>query len=192
MDKIKNKIELFIGLILLVVLVVFGYFKGTAFWDLYTYNEDLEASIIEVESNIDGLNPLLTEGHLVFNETDNSKNEEIAGVFPSEEDLTSLNRAFDQFELDNNYSNNPVFISSISYKESYEADDGNYMVLPLSMKVDSSEENFYKFLEYIETSGNLDNQVRLMEVTDVSISVADSGDDDMISFSLELNAYFQQ
>ena len=66
-----------------------------------------------------------------------------------------------------------------------------YSVLPFSMRVESSEDNFYKFLEYIETSGNLDNKVRLMNVTDVAINIS-TEDEELISYNLELNAYFQK
>ncbi|MBU1019333.1 MAG: hypothetical protein ABII07_04795 [Patescibacteria group bacterium] len=189
MGKAINKIQIVLALILLLSLGVLGYLKATTYLDLYNYSHDLETSISNSSAAIDELSSTLAEAKLVFRDTDSSKNEEIANVLPKSEDLTSLTRAFDDFAVENNFSNAPFFISSISYKESYEFDD--YMVLPFSMKVESSSDNFYKFLEYIETSGNLDNQVRLMEVTDIAISLSDS-DDDLLSFSLELNAYFQK
>ncbi len=190
MDKIKNKIETLLSLALLVGLGVFGFFRVTAYLDLYNYNTDLEATIIDVESNVSSLSDSITESKLVFQDSNAAKNEEIAGVFPDSEDISSLTRAFDEFSVANNFSNNPFFISSINYNDSNESSDGKYMVLPFSMKVESSEDNFYKFLEYIETSGNLDNQVRLMGVDSISINL--SGDDDVLSYSLELNAYFQK
>lgn len=187
MGNVKSKIQLFLSLILLAGLLAFGYLKGTAYLDLYEYTDDLETSITDIDSSVDSLGATLSEAKLVFEDTNDAKNEEIAGVFPDEEDLTSLTRAFDEFSVENNFSNDPFFISSISYKDSYES--SNYNVLPFSMNIESSEDNFYKFLEYVETSGNLDNQVRLMEITDVAISL---NSDDLISFSLELNAYFQK
>ncbi|OIP81127.1 hypothetical protein COW94_00215 [Candidatus Peregrinibacteria bacterium CG22_combo_CG10-13_8_21_14_all_44_10] len=190
MDKIKNKIETILSLVLLAGLGIFGFLRVTAYLDLYNYNIDLAASTIEVESSVNAIATELTEAKLVFQDSNSAKNEEIAGVFPDNEDITSLTRAFDEFSVANNFSNNPFFISSINYNDSDESDDGKYMVLPFTMKASSSENNFYKFLEYIETSGNLDNQVRLMGVDGISINLAT--DDDVLSYSLELNAYFQK
>ncbi len=190
MDKIKNKIEIFLALVLLAGLGVFGYFKVMAYLDVYQYNEDIQVSVIKAQEDISDLEGSVTEAKLVFQETNTAKSEEVAGVFPDGEDLNSLTRAFDEFAVENNFSNNPFFISSISYQESVDSEDSQYMVLPFSMKVESSEDNFYKFLEYIETSGSLDNQIRLMAIDNVSISLG--GEDDVLSYSLELNAYFQK
>ena len=189
MNKIKNKIETFLALALLVGLGVFGFLKVTAYLNLYEYNDSLSAAITSIQADINASESAVSEGKSVFKDTSNAKNQEISGVFPATEDLNSLTRAFDEFAVDNNFSNNPFFVSSISYKDSTEV-DGQYQVLPFTMKVESSQKNFYKFLEYIETSGNLDNQVRLMEVESVSISLG--SDDDILSYSLEINAYFQK
>jgi len=190
MDKIKNKIQIFLSLALLIGLGVFGFLKVTAYLDLYNYNMNLEASIIEVEGLVNSISDTVTEGKLVFRDSNAAKNGKITGVFPGREDLTSLTRAFDEFSVSNNFSNNPFFISSINYQDSFSSDDGKYMILPFSVKVESSEDNFYKFLEYIETSGNLNNQVRLMAVDSISINL--STDDNVLSYSLALNAYFQK
>lgn len=192
MDSIKDKIQLGVAVLLLAGVLIFGYLKVTNFIGLYSYINDLETAIINTDSTIAGLTDASNEAKLLFQETNSSKNDEIAGVFPQDEDLTSLNRAFDEFSTENNYSNSPFFIGSISYKESTSSADGNYRVLPFSMQITSSEDNFYKFLEYIETSGNLDNRVRLMNVTNVSINLQESDDKDTLSYTLELNAYFQQ
>ncbi len=189
MDKIKNKIETVLSLILLVGLALFGYFKITDYLDLNNYNKDLSAAAIEINSEIGDQEDPLAEAKLVFQETNDAKTEEASGVFPAEEDISSLTRAFDEFSVSNNFSNNPFFISNINYKESEEPESGDYMILPITMKIDASESNFQKFLEYIETSGNLDNQIRLMSIEDISINLSN---DDEMSFDLEINAYFQK
>ena len=190
MDSITSKIQLVVAFVLLAGLVVFGYFRGTAFYEKYTYIDNLEGAILEASEVIDTLETHLSEAKTEFSSTNDYKNDEIAGVFPATEDLTSLNRAFDEFSVENNFVNSPFFISSISYNESAASEEGNYMALPFSMQIESSEDNFYKFLEYIETSGNLDTKVRLMEVTDVSIDLG-SSDDEMLSYTLDLKAYYQ-
>jgi len=192
MDKITNKIITGFALVLLAGLGIFGFFKVTSFLDLYSYNKNLETSISGAITATEGLDSQIAEAKTVFQETNDSKNSDIADVLPSDEDITSLTRAFDDFSVDNNFSNNPFFISSITYNDSTESDTGTYMMLPLSVKVESSEDNFYKFLEYIENSGNLDNRVRLMDITDVSTTFVEDEDSNTISFSLNINAYFQK
>ncbi|EKD64012.1 MAG: hypothetical protein ACD_51C00099G0002 [uncultured bacterium] len=192
MDSIKNKIQIGISILLLAGVIAFGYFKGSSFLELYKYTDDLETKIADIEGEVSALSTAVSDAKLIYKDTNTQKNDEIAGVLPLTEDLTSLNRTFDEFSIENNFTNDPFFISSISYSESSESDDGSYMVLPFSIKIESSEDNFYKFLEYIETSGNLDNKVRLMEVVDVSINLSESSEEDLLSFTLELNAYFQK
>jgi len=99
--------------------------------------------------------------------------------------------AFDEFSTENNFSNSPFFISSISYQDSEASIDGAYMILPFTIKVESSKDNFYEFLDYIGSSGNLDSGIRLMDITNVSSTFVED-ENDNISFSLSVNAYFQK
>lgn len=189
MDKIKNKIEVFLALFLLLGLVGFGYLKVTAYLDYFNYKTALTDSFISVNESVRDMNDEISSAKLTYQDTISAKNDGLSGIFPVEEDLTSLTRAFDEFEILNNFSNSPFFISSISYDSSFASSDSQYQILPVGMSVESSEENFYKFLEYIETSGNLDNGIRLMSIDNITIDI--QGDEGIMSYTLDLNAYFQ-
>lgn len=189
MDKIANKIMTVFALVLLAGLGVFGFIHVTFFLDLYNYNNEIEAAITDVKIMADSLSSDVVEAKIIFQETNSVKNDNLTDVFPATEDLTSLTRAFDEFSVENNFSNDPFFINSISYKESF--DSGQYMALPFTMKIESSKDNFYKFLEYIESSGNLDSHIRLMEIMSISTNLTEN-ENETISFSLEVNAYFQK
>ncbi|EKD63993.1 MAG: hypothetical protein ACD_51C00107G0002 [uncultured bacterium] len=191
MDKITNKITVVFALLLLAGLGAFGFFKVTAYLDLYNYNKDMKAAITDAKTDSSDLASEITEAKLLFQETNSVKNDNLASVFPASEDLTSLTRAFDEFSTENNFSNSPFFISSISYQDSEASIDGAYMILPFTIKVESSKDNFYEFLDYIGSSGNLDSGIRLMDITNVSSTFVED-ENDNISFSLSVNAYFQK
>jgi|GEM_PF-815590 len=192
MDKIKNKIETFLALFLLLGLGVFGYIKVAAYLDYYNYKNDLTDSLISINESIRDMSDEISSATLTYQDTTSDKNSGLSDIFPVSEDLTSLTRAFDEFEVSNNFSNSPFFISSISYGKSSASDDSQYRILPIQMSIESSEDNFYKFLEYIETSGNLDSGIRLMSIGNVSIDLEEDEDqENFMSYNLDLNAYFQ-
>jgi len=114
-------------------------------------------------------------------------------VFPSSDDYTELTRALDSFEQELNRANNPFVIASIEYQDAQADPDGNYKYLPLRMNITSSRENFAKFLRYIETSGSILDNVRLMDIQSIHMSFnKDSGSGSgSVNFSVKINAYFQ-
>lgn len=95
--------------------------------------------------------------------------QELDIVLPTDEDLTSLTRLFDDFAVKNNFSANPFFISSINYQTAVAA-DSLYRYVPISMSVTTSKKNLSKFLEMIESSGALEGGTRLMSVEEMNIS----------------------
>ena len=118
-----------------------------------------------------------------------SVTQELSLVFPSDEDLTNLTRLFDDFATKNNFNTNPFFISSISYRSYEESSEGDYSYVPVSLSLSSSKKNLTKFLEYVETSGSLEGEVRLMTVEDLTVAYpAEYGGEYLVS--MELNAYF--
>lgn len=105
----------------------------------------------------------------VSNERD-SVAQELSMVFPIDEDLTDLTRLFDDFATKNNFSSNPFFISNISYRSAELGPNEDYLYVPVSLSFTASKKNLVKFLEYIETSGALEGEVRLMSVEDYTVN----------------------
>lgn len=124
--------------------------------------------------------------------TEISKN--LKTVFPMNDDYTNLTRQLDAFEKELAKKNDPFEVANIDYQSTVEAE--NYRILPLRMNIRSSRDNFTKFLHLIENSGALNANIRLMDVSSIKLNFENSAEEsdanDIISFSLQLNAYFQK
>ena len=117
--------------------------------------------------------------------------EKLEFIFPSTDGYTALTRQLDLFEEELSKKNNPFEISSIEYQTTEELE--NYSVLPLRMSIESSADNFTKFLHQIENSGSLDDQVRLMDIQSIRLNFSDNEDESkLIKFTVQINAYFQK
>lgn len=116
---------------------------------------------------------------------------DLAFVFPTDENITDLNRLFDDFSVKNNFKSNPFFISSISYQGVIENEEENYRVLPLSINMASSKSNFLEFLEFINDSGSLKSGVRLMSVEDLNI-IYPTEFGGQYNVRMSVNAYFSR
>ncbi len=118
-------------------------------------------------------------------------NEELAAVFPTTEDITSLTRLFDTFSVQNNFPTNPFFIGNINYEKAVNVEGTTYRYVPVNIALTSSRKNFDKFIEFIETSGSLESGVRLMSIDNIRIVYPqESGGD--YSVELQIKAYFSQ
>jgi len=115
--------------------------------------------------------------------------QELSLVFPIDEDLTNLTRLFDDFATKNNFSSNPFFISNISYRSAELSEDEDYLYVPVNLSFTASKKNLVKFLEYVETSGALEGEVRLMSVEDYTVNYPGEYGG-TYSVSMELFAYF--
>lgn len=115
-------------------------------------------------------------------------------IFPSTDDYTTLTRQFDVYEKDLSTQTNPFEVANIDYQAPIVADQ--YSILPLRMSIRSSNENFTKFLHMIENSGNLKDNIRLMEVSSIRLNFENNTQDktapEIINFSVQINAYFQK
>jgi hypothetical protein len=118
-----------------------------------------------------------------------SATQELSLVFPSDEDLTNLTRLFDDFATKNNFNSNPFFISNLSYRAYEMNEDDGFNYVPISINLSTSKKNLTKFLEYIETSGSLEGEVRLMTVEELTVGYpAEYGGD--YSVNMDIYAYF--
>lgn len=132
-----------------------------------------------------------------------SVRESIEQVFPAEEKYTELTRLLDDFVIESNNSTlNPIFMSNLSFSQPMYDNEKGYAVLAFTLTLETTRENFEKFLQFIENSGSLENGIRLMEVESISLNLPttdaspfDTGDVvakiPTMSVNLSLNAYFQ-
>lgn len=187
----NDRTKLILGLFVLL---------GAAALGVYQWNER-EVLLLEAQTlNTEVLNLTATSETLAneYNEikaqvtaSRESSLQEIAMVFPTEENLTDLTRLFDDFSVTNNYAENPFFISSLTYDSAQISEDGQYRYLPIQMSLVSSKKNFNEFLEFVNTSGSMEGQVRLMSIEDIRINYpAEYGGS--YEIQLDLNAYFSK
>lgn len=125
-----------------------------------------------------------------FEDLQDQTNRQLTKILPVSDDYQTLTRQLDAFEKDLATKNNPFEVSNIAFQSIQEMD--NYSVLPLRMTIKSSPSNFQKFLHYVESSGALDSDVRLMDTSSIRLSFQDGDDGEIITFSVQLNAYFRK
>lgn len=191
----KKNIKAYLILCLAVVLGTFalGYFK-------YSEYIVVKAAVIENQKYLEVLKKNVTDDKVAFetSKTDYDKLTEkidisLKEVFPLTDNYTELTRSFDVLESKLNRSKDPFVISNIDYQDVQTSADGTYKYLPIRMTITSSNDNFTKFMQYIEESGSLSEGVRLMDVQSINLSLTedDSADVKTINFSIKINAYFQ-
>jgi len=191
----KKNIRAYLILALAVMLGTFalGYFK-------YSEYSVIKTAVIENQKYSDELQNAVTDGKVTFQSEkdtyDKLSDEVDAGlkeVFPTGDNYTELTRAFDLLESKLNRVKDPFLISNIDYQDIQTSEDGTYKYLPLRMTIAASNNNFTKFMQYIEESGSLSEKVRLMDVQSINLSLNDGKDEEVntMNFSIKINAYFQ-
>jgi hypothetical protein len=183
-------------LVLLVLLIGGWFFYGN--WTAYSAVQD---GLAEAEGSVDFLRTQAKTDKSVYDESRDAfdeLSEEIDGrlqaIFPAEDQYTDLTRQIDGYE-DEMAKKGAVFqISNLDFQKPN--DTGEHMILPLRMNVRSSADNFTKFLHLIETSGALDDEVRLMDISSIRLNFENSGGEgnraEIINFAVQINAYYQK
>lgn len=146
-------------------------------------------------ANLSAEKTVLTENYqdlkTEVNETRRSSDLKLATVFPADENLTELTRIFDDFELKNNFESNPFFLSKISYGKVENSEENNYRIVPLNVTFEASSKNMSKFIEFIEGSGSIEGEIRLMSIENIKITYPDEYGG-TYEVDLKLKAYFSR
>lgn len=115
-------------------------------------------------------------------------------IFPTVDDYTNLTKQMDAYEVQLSTKSNPFEVSNIDYQDPIKSD--TYSILPMRMSIRSSKDNFTKFLHMVENSGSLSENKRLMDISSIRLNFENndqnSGASEIISFSVQINAYFQK
>lgn len=186
----SNRNKVIIGIVILLGTLALGIWQGS----------QMRAHSIAVDAlNTTAANLTVEQKKLIgeyqdvkVEVTDSRERAEqsLALVFPTSEDLTNLTRLFDDFAAKNNFKTNPFFISTITYQNAQDTDD-DYRIVPVNMSVESSRKNLSKFLEFVENSGSLEGETRLMTIEDMTVSYPQE-EDSTYSVRLLINAYFSR
>ncbi|MBU0981460.1 hypothetical protein KKC94_02090 [Patescibacteria group bacterium] len=185
----KDRNKGIIGAFLILVALGLGLWQ----WNIRSSNLisiqalSAEANGLVAQENL--LNKRYEEIKPELNAARESAGQQIEAVFPTNDDVTNLTRLFDDFEVKNNFDSNPFLINSVNYLNPLEED--NYRILPMTMQITASKKNFLKFLEYIESSGSLESEVRLMSVESITVKYPDTYGG-IYDVGLQINAYFSR
>lgn len=120
----------------------------------------------------------------------------IASILPTDERYTDLTRQLDEYFVVNDKDGNPIFQSSLRFgKGAPVAQFPGISALPVSMNIEATRENFFKFLEFISSSGSLDTGIRLMAIKGVQLNFPDGGEllknpRQDLNFTVEMSAYY--
>jgi len=187
----NDRHQFMLALLILLGAITYGVFQWSEREALV-----LEANSLATEANnLTSESKALTENYQTIKAAVTADREtadqELALVFPTDEDLTTLTRLFDDFAVMNNFDTKPFFISSITYGTVASSEDGTYRYVPVDLDVSASKNNLSKFLAYIENSGSLEGEIRLMSVGDLSITYPEEFGG-TYEAQITVNAYFSQ
>jgi len=122
-------------------------------------------------------------------------NKALSSVFPSSENYTELTKAFDEYFLANNRTNNPIIVTDMTFGAPADDTTKKYQILPISMNITSSEPNFYKFLQFVQDSGTLSKSIRLLTLKSIQMNFSEEDASkegrNALQFRADIDAYFQ-
>ncbi len=118
---------------------------------------------------------------------------EISDFLPAEENITKLTRQFDQIFADLSTTDSPIRNTSLSFGSTEAIDELGVFVLPITLTLESSFENFSQFLNLIETSGLPGSELQFMNVESISLNLQGISQDsqNVLNYTVVLNTYFR-
>jgi len=185
----QNRHQTTAGLILLGLALVFGLWQGS----VMQAHRIAADSLNKQAANLHAVQTQLLEDHKDLKVSVSGSRlqsaQSLSRVFPAKESLTDLTRLLDDFATKNHFETNPFFISSLHYQEAQTSEDGKYSMTPLVLNVTTSRKNLERFLDFIDQSGSLESNVRLMSVESMSMTFPEQfGGAYDVTFLI--NAYF--
>lgn len=192
------------GILTLIALGVGGYFGYTQY---LVYNEATNA--LEAERQMEGViasglknaKTKYEEISQAYEDANKNRQDAIIAVLPKDDAFRELTRQIEKYENDNNDPlRKPLFIGSLSFESPSVQAEKNYSVLPFSLNMQTTREGFDDFLEYVESSGSVEEGTRIMDIESISIgfplkekeAFAEEEELDLLSVSLLMNSYFQK
>ncbi len=196
---ISRSVKLYAILLVFVALGVayYGIEKYLEYSDKNTVVAQSDAFVSQLEKDNKKEADAYTAAQVLYKDTDASMNKELASVFPLEEDYTSLTKEFDDyfFSYNKKKGNDPVVVTDIQYGSPTSDASAKYDILPISMNITASENGFYDFLRFVQSSGTLSKKLRLLDLKSIQLNF--NSDDtgsakSTIQFRANLSAYFQK
>lgn len=193
LKQLYEKNDRFFLILSIIMLIVTGYFSFKYYMTLSQVKADIVA-FDKVEKilakNLSDSSVDFTTKTDLFTERSSEHLAELEKVFPLDADKTNFTRFIDDYFFRNNFLSNEIFLKSMVYGNPVAGDE--FYELPVSMSITSSKTNFMNFLKYVESSGAIQSNVRVMDITsiDVTFREDDSGGR-LYDYRISLNIYYQ-
>lgn len=121
----------------------------------------------------------------------------IASILPADENYTDLTRLFDDYFAENDRPDNPILQSSLNFDKGQPVPGmASISALPLTMNLDATRDNFFKFLDFINNAGSLETGTRLMRINSINLNFLEGGEVEKdlrqkINFTVNMDAFYQ-
>ncbi len=182
--------------IVLVIAGVYGYFQAVKLLgaqDALSKEQDL---LISMQKSNDELAKQYAEIKNKYNEDFKSIRLYINSVLPPYDNYTELTRQLDDVITKYDTNQKDIFMSNLQFGKPRVKADNDYATLPFSLTLKTTQENFKKFLLFVENSGSLDAGTRLLSINSIAMNFPKSENSDdkkeVINVNLSLNAYLQK
>lgn len=193
LKQLYEKNDRFFLILGVILLIVTGYFSFKYYSELRSVKADI-ISFDKVEKN---LTKTLSDSNVdfttkvdLFTERSSGHLSELEKVFPLDSDKTNFTRFIDDYFFRNNFLSNEIFLKSMVYGNPITGDE--FYELPVSMSITSSKTNFMNFLRYVESSGAIQSNVRVMDITSIDVTFReDDKGGRLYDYRISLNIYYQ-
>lgn len=161
------------ALITLLIAVIGGYF-GYMHYSEYqaataAFNTETE-TLAQLKASADKSAADYENLKKQMDQTNSGVNESIEKILPPKEDFTTLTQKLDQYFIGTRITSNPMFLSDLRFNSSRVDEGKDYSTMPFSMNISGDEDGFKQFLDYLATTGDLNDESRLLNLASISLS----------------------
>jgi hypothetical protein len=194
-----RSIRSFTMLTILVLLLAggYGYFQYQSLTAAQTALAQSQDTATTLQSSVSTFNQNYTDLKTAFDQSFSSVLNSVQGVYPAEESYTGLTRDLDKF-----FESNNLFASDLKFSKPKIDAARDYAVLPFTMTITATKDNFDTFLQFVENSGSLEDRTRLLDISSISINFTSeqpsalaggtASPSQLLNVSVSLNAYFRK
>lgn len=181
-------------------------FLGSAGYGVFQYRifEAEHQAILDNKKQIDELTEVLVrkEKEFRFFSEEREKQQaefakKITSILPQDEQYTNLTRQLDSYIAKNDKPSNPLFQGSLKFSKGAPVNGfPGISGLSVSMNLEGTRDQFFKFLDFINESGSLETGTRLMELNSIQLNFPEGGENlndptQKINFTVDMTAYYQ-
>lgn len=176
-----------------LIFVIFGIYDFVKYKELSKVQADVKLLSL-IDANITKESPLntkeFTEKRETLSERRKEYQNEISKVFPLTAEQTTVTRMIDDYFKRNSAGKDDFFLKSIVFGNATATEQ--FVALPMQLSVTSSKQDFINFLKFVETSGAIKSNSRVMEVESVDVTLrSEESGNDIYDYRIGLNVFYQ-